>query len=128
VLTPGPGYAGPDLAAGGATLGAAKAGAARVAAGTGTLSPWIGVVPDCDAVLGVRKAGAYAVDAGTGVPFPGLMPGLCRISGRTEGLSRIGALATASADTATRLDATGLRPARAGAGTTVRPPGADAFA
>ena len=113
-----------DLAAGGDTVGVAAAGAKRAAGGTGTASPWIGVVPDCDAALGVRMAGAYAAEAGAGIPFPGLIPGLCRISGRTEGVSSIGALAAAPADTATRLDATGLRPARAGAGTAVRPPGA----
>src|SRR4029079_12842852 len=116
------------LAAVGATLGAARAGSGGAARGTGTDNPWMGVVPDCDAVLGVRMAGAYAADAGMGIPFPGLMPGLWRISGRTGGVSSAGALATAPADTGTRLAAMGLRPARAGAGTAVRPPGADELA
>lgn len=134
MLTPWAGYTGAVLVAAGETLagveavGADMVGAYRGAGVTGIGSGWLGVTLPCDAVLGVRMAGAYEAEAGAGTPLPGLMPAPCRISGRTEGAASTGALATAPADTATRLDATGLRPAIAGAGTAVRPPGAEELA
>ena len=50
-----------------------------------------------------RAAAVENVDAGGGMPFPGLTPAACRISGRTSGAVKTGALAMALAEIATRL-------------------------
>ena len=50
-----------------------------------------------------RAAAVENVDAGGGMPFPGLMPAACRISGRTSGALNTGALVMALSGIATRL-------------------------
>lgn len=120
--------AGGEALVGADAVGADTVGANRGAGVTGTVSGWLDVAPPGDAVLGVRMAGAYKAEAGAGTPFPGLMPALCRISGRTPGAASTGALAAAPAERATRLEATGWRLASAGPGTALRPPGADELA
>ena len=76
----------------------------REAVGTGTVTPWLGTAPMGATVLGCRGIAVYVVDAGNGIPFPGLIPGVRRVSGEIVGTTTTGALAMALAGIATILD------------------------
>ena len=71
-----------------------------------------------------RGVAAYSTEAGGGKPLPGLIPVDGRTSLRMGGAAMTGAVANALPFTATRLFATGLRPANTEPDTAVTAPGA----
>ena len=101
-FTGGDGAIGTGLATGGATRSGGLLADTGAAGGTATMTPWLGTATGVRFMAG-RTAVVENVDAGCGMPFPGLMPAACRISGRTSGALKTGALTMALSGIATRL-------------------------